>query len=45
MRALVETLKTAFGNNEITLERLQIAVSNGKISQIEFNYITNLGGE
>jgi len=39
MRALVENLRTAYINNEITLSRLQTALTNGKITQLEYDYI------
>ena len=39
MRALVENLRTAYINEEITIERLQTALSKGKITQVEYEYI------
>jgi len=39
MRALVENLRTAYLNGEITIERLQTALSKGKITEAEFDYI------
>jgi len=39
MRALIENLRTAYINKEITLARLQTALANGKITQLEYDYI------
>lgn len=42
MRALVENLRTAYLRGEVTLERLQTAITNGKIAPLEYDYITGV---
>lgn len=41
MRTLVESLKRLYSNGYVTTEKLTTMVSDGKITQDEYDYIVN----
>lgn len=43
MRTLVESMKRLYKNGRITTDQIRERVTNGKISEEEFEYITQNG--
>ncbi len=39
MRTLVESLKRLYQNNKISIEKIQLMFQEGKITEIEYEYI------